>query len=168
MPKINPVEILTFPQTFGSENYRRHLPLKIGVDRDIMDRCPAISRSERNVTLRFYTSRLAYLQSLIEGVARVDLDGNPAGIVSAADAERAAARLTEVLAELEARRAAAEAARRAVKKPATMPATAALKPAPAPKSPTSEPAWVLPAISPRVQRPLLSLPVFREKTEAVK
>ena len=48
MSKINPVEILTFlaecfPQTFVSKNYRRHLPLKIGIDRDIMNRCPAIS-----------------------------------------------------------------------------------------------------------------------------
>ena len=58
------------------ENYRRHRPLKIGIDRDIMERCPAIGRTERNVILRLYTSRAAYLQSLVEGAARVDLDGN--------------------------------------------------------------------------------------------
>lgn len=156
MPKINPAEILTFlaecfPQTFVSENYRRHLPLKIGIDRDIMDRCPAISRSERNVTLRFYASRVAYLQSLVERAARVDLDGNACGEVSSAEAAFAAARLAEVLAEREAKRAA--------KKTAAVPASPTSNPASASESSTSEPAS--PAISTRVQRPLLRLPAFR-------
>ena len=153
MPKINPAEILTFlaecfPQTFVFENYRRHLPLKIGIDRDIMDRCPAISRRERNVTLRFYASRVAYLQSLVEGAARVDLDGNVCGEVSSAEAAFAAARL-----------AAEREAKRAAKKTAAVPASPTSNPASASESSTSEPAS--PAMSTRVQRPLLRLPAFR-------
>ena len=63
MPKINPVDILPFlaecfPHAFTCEKYWPHLPLKIGIDGDLVGRCPAMTRSERTVALR-YTSRLA-------------------------------------------------------------------------------------------------------------
>ena len=48
-----------------------------------------------------------YLQSLVAGAARVDLDGKAAGEVTAGDAEYAAAKLAEILASREAERAAA-------------------------------------------------------------
>ena len=56
-----------------------------------------------------------YLQGLVAGAIRVDLDGNPAGEVSAADAEHAAATLAEILASRETRRAAAMEAKRAAR-----------------------------------------------------
>ena len=59
--------------------------------------------------------------------ARLDLDGNPAGEVTARDAEYAAAKLAETLASREARRAAAVEAKGAVQvaKPAAAPVPAA-------------------------------------------
>jgi sRNA-binding protein len=48
-----------------------------------------------------------HLQGLVAGAARIDLDGNPAGEVTARDAEHAAARLAGIMASREARRVAA-------------------------------------------------------------
>ena len=64
-----------YPGCFTFEQYPPHRPLKVGIDRDIEERCPALDHPERSVALQLYTSRLMYLQSLVEGADRVDLDG---------------------------------------------------------------------------------------------
>jgi ProP effector len=89
------------------EQYQPHRPLKVGIFSEIAARCPDLARSDLTTVLNIYTRRMMYLQSLVAGAARVDLDGNPCGEVSAADQEHAAARLVEILAAREARRAAA-------------------------------------------------------------
>ena len=63
------------------------------------------------MALTAYTRRVMYLRGLVAGAARVDLDGNPAGEVTARDAEYAAAKLAKILASREAKRAAAVAAK---------------------------------------------------------
>ena len=87
-----------------------HRPLKIEISPDILARCPVLTRRELGTVLGVYASRVMYLQSLVAGAIRIDLDGNPAGEVSAADAEHAAATLAGILASRETRRAAAMAA----------------------------------------------------------
>ena len=96
-----------FPQTFVLEKYRPHWPLKVGIAADIPARCPAVERRVLSVALSAYARRVMYLRGLVAGAARVDLDGNPAGEVTARDAEYAAAKLAETLASREAKRAAA-------------------------------------------------------------
>ena len=96
-----------YPRAFVLEKYRPHRPLKVGVAADILARCPVLTRRELGPALGVYAKRVMYLQSLVAGAIRIDLDGNPAGEVSAADAEHAAATLAEILAAREARRAAA-------------------------------------------------------------
>ncbi len=91
-----------FPQTFVLEKHLQPRPLKVEIAADILARCPDLDRRVLGAALRRYTSRLVYLGSLVAGAARVDLAGNPAGEVSAATAERAAARLAEILASREA------------------------------------------------------------------
>ena len=59
------------------------------------------------VALAAYTGRVMYLRGLVAGAARIDLDGNPAGEVSAKDTEYATVKLAEILAAREARKAAA-------------------------------------------------------------
>jgi ProP effector len=95
-----------FPQTFVLEKYRPHWPLKVGIAADLVERAPELDRRKLNVALSVYTRRVMYLRGLVAGAARVDLDGNPAGEVSAGDAEHAA----EILALRQARRVAAVAA----------------------------------------------------------
>jgi len=80
-----------FPQTFVLEKHLPHRPLKVGIAADILARCPVLTRRELGPVLGVYAKRVMYLQSLVAGAIRIDLDGNPAGEVSAADAEHAAA-----------------------------------------------------------------------------
>jgi ProP effector len=88
-----------FPATFVLEKYRPHRPLKVGITTDIRGRCPEFKSRQLGSAINFYTSRLVYLQSMVEGTARIDLDGNPAGEVTARDAAHAAARVANILAQ---------------------------------------------------------------------
>ena len=137
-----------FPQTFTLEKHQPHQPLKVGIAAEIRERCPDLDRRALAATLSFYTKRIVYLQALIVGAARVDLDGNPAGEVTAGDAEYAAAKLAEILASRETKRAAAvdkDAAQ--VAKPAAVRAAAAAPPAV--------------KVVTLKKRPVLRLPAFR-------
>ena len=99
-----------FPQAFVLEQHQPHRPLKVGIFSEIAARCPDLARSDLTTVLNIYTRRMTYLQSLVAGAARVDLDGIPCGEVTAADQEHAAARLTEIQAAREAKRRATAAA----------------------------------------------------------
>ncbi len=71
-----------FPQTFfliGSE--RR--PLKIGIYHDVRAVTPDIPDKDLKLALRIYTRSIGYLSNVREGAARIDLSGQPAGIISA-------------------------------------------------------------------------------------
>ena len=82
-----------YPRAFALEKYRPHRPLKVGVADDILACCPDLNRRRLGAALAVYTRRVMYLRGLVAGVARVDLDGNMCGEVSAGDAKHAAARL---------------------------------------------------------------------------
>ena len=88
----------TYPDCFTAEQYLPHRPLKIGIDRGLAECCPALYARERGVVMRFYVSRVMYLQSLVEGAGRVDLDGNVCGEVTASDAEHARSRVAGIMA----------------------------------------------------------------------
>ena len=138
-----------FPQTFVLEKYRPHRPLKVGIAADIPARCPAVERRVLSAALSAYARRVMYLRALVAGAARVDLDGNPAGEVTARDAEYAAAKLAEILASRETKRAAAvDKGAAQVAKPAAARAAAA---PPAVKVVTLK------------KRPVLRLPAFRQQ-----
>ena len=139
-----------FPQTFVLEKYRPHRPLKVGIAADIPARCPELERRVLSVALSVYTRRVMYLKGMVAGAARVDLDGNPAGEVTAGDAEYAAAKLAEILASRETKRAAAvDKGAAQVAKPAAARAAAAAPPAV--------------KVVTLKKRPLLRLPAFRQQ-----
>jgi sRNA-binding protein len=70
--------------------YGARLPLKIGIKAEIIgDVHGAMKPHEVNDAMRFYTSSAAYLRCLRPEAVRVDLAGNPVGIVTAADAAQA-------------------------------------------------------------------------------
>ena len=135
-----------FPQTFVLEKYRPHRPLKVGIASAIPARCPALEWRVLSVVLSGYARRLMYLQSLVAGAARVDLDGKAAGEVTARDAEYAAAKLAGILASRGARRAAAVAA----------------KGAPRVASPPAAAAPPVAKVLSLKERPVLRLPAFRK------
>lgn len=68
-------------------------PLKKGIKEDLVKR---LSTLEAVVTedkacmvksLSYYVNMAAYHKSVVEGATRIDLDGNPAGVVSAEEAQ---------------------------------------------------------------------------------
>jgi sRNA-binding protein len=131
-----------FPRTFVLEKYRPHWPLKVGIAAAIPARCPGLEWRVLKMALTAYTGRVMYLRGVVEGAARLDLDGNPAGEVTARDAEYAAAKLAKVLAS---REAAAKGGERV--KPAAIP------PSPAPPAAKT------------LKRPVLRLPASRQSAD---
>jgi ProP effector len=79
-----------FPRAFTSPRS----PLKIGIHHDIAERASAITSREVRDALKFYCRTPAYQRALIEGAARVGVDGETAGIVTAAQAAIAKAKIT--------------------------------------------------------------------------
>ena len=78
-----------FPETFARDPAERQ-PLQRGIDRDLVSRLDGtVSRSALKRVLGIYTACPEYRARLIEGAARLDLDGNPAGAVTAGEAEHA-------------------------------------------------------------------------------
>jgi len=78
-----------FPQAFFAEQAQRR-PLKLGIHRDILAALgDAIDPKDLSIALRIYTANPVYLQRQTAGVARIDLDGNHAGVVSAEEAANA-------------------------------------------------------------------------------
>jgi ProP effector len=65
-------------------------PLKIGIAKDIIIKVNGtLKPHELANALQTYTGSAAYLKSLRAGASRVDLDGNTAGTVTAAEAHAA-------------------------------------------------------------------------------
>ena len=79
-------------------------PLKIGIHNDIVARHPELRPGLIAKALKTYTRSLGYLETLRAGAARIDLEGNPVGTVTAADEEDAKRKIAKA-----AKRAAAEA-----------------------------------------------------------
>jgi ProP effector len=92
-----------YPAAIAPRNHAPLHPLKIGIDRDIRERYPDVSLRTREGFLRGYVGHPGYLRLLKPDAVRVDLDGNPAGIISEDQAQNADERLAQ-LAERKKRR----------------------------------------------------------------
>ena len=80
-----------WPKCFAVKSCRR-VPLKIGIFADI---AAAGFAGDLALALRWYTGSTEYKQALKAGAARIDLDGNAAGVVSNLEARSAAAVLAK-------------------------------------------------------------------------
>ena len=90
-------------------------PLKIGIHNDIIAQHPELRPSLIASALKMYTRSPGYLETLEAGAARIDLEGNQVGTVTASDEEDAKRKIARA-----ARRAAAETSedRKAASQPA--------------------------------------------------
>jgi ProP effector len=86
----------TYPAAIARRNQAPLHPLKIGIDHDIREQCPDVPLRTHREFIRRYVGQVGYLRLLIAGTARVDLDGNPAGIVTDEHAQNAAERLAQL------------------------------------------------------------------------
>ncbi|XTZ40093.1 RNA chaperone ProQ [Salmonella enterica] len=102
-----------FPQCFSAEGEAR--PLKIGIFQDLVARVEGeynLSKTQLRSALRLYTSSWRYLYGIKAGVARVDLDGNPCGVLDEQHVEHARKQLEEAKARVQAQRAEQQAKKR--------------------------------------------------------
>ena len=123
-----------FPKTFFLYAAQRK-PLKVGIHDDIRAALgDAMGEDELSGVMRYYCGNEVYMKRCVAGAARIDLDGSPAGEVTAAEAEHAA----KLLQRRASKRAALEAAPKPP--PSSTPSLAsAPKPAP-PEAPSPAPA----------------------------
>jgi len=105
---------------FPSRFRQPRQPLKIGIHKGIIARHPELRPSVLASALATYTRSLSYLETLKAGAARIDLEGNPVGTVTAAEEEDAKRKIAKA-----GRRAAAKAIeyRKAAGQPAAKPVT---------------------------------------------
>jgi ProP effector len=100
----------TFPRCFFVYEGRRR-PLKLGIHKDILAAVDgALTPLELGKALGAYCSNRVYLSHTRKGAWRLDLDGNPAGGVTADDEAHAKAILAGIRAKKEARAVTAKAA----------------------------------------------------------
>ncbi|MFM1242249.1 RNA chaperone ProQ [Yersinia enterocolitica] len=102
-----------FPLCFTAEGEAR--PLKIGIFQDLVERVQGeenLSKTQLRSALRLYTSRWRYLYGVKVGAERVDLDGNPCGVLEEQHVEHARKQLEEAKARVQAQRAEQQAKKR--------------------------------------------------------
>jgi ProP effector len=115
-----------FPQAFIAEKWQPQRPLKIGIHIDLLA-AGIMTSNEIWAALRSYARRRMYLAAVAAGGPRIDLNGNPAGEVTAAEAAWAQQQLDQLDAAAGAEAAAAAAAaavaaqRQAKQKAASLP-----------------------------------------------
>lgn len=80
-----------YPAAFSSDEPK---PLKIGIQEDLVSE-EKVSRGKIKRALATYVRNPRYLQSLVEGADRVDLQGESAGKVTAEEEAHAKAKLDE-------------------------------------------------------------------------
>lgn len=107
----------TFPLCFILEGEAR--PLKIGLFQDLAEALQddeRVSKTQLRQALRQYTSNWRYLHGCREGAVRVDLQGNPAGVLEAEHVAHAAQQLADAKARVAEKRKAEAAAKKAQQK----------------------------------------------------
>ena len=103
-----------FPLCFILEGEAK--PLKIGLFQDLAEALEddeRVSKTQLRQALRQYTSNWRYLHGCREGAVRVDLHGNPAGVLEAEHVAHAAQQLADAKARVAENHKAEDAAKKA-------------------------------------------------------
>ena len=85
-----------FPACFARLDRRSRQPLKLKIHLDILAAAPEIDPINIGRALKLYTGHVSYLSQCVEGKDRVDLDGQPAGIVTKDQAVYAAELMAKI------------------------------------------------------------------------
>jgi len=68
----------------------------VGIYEEVIKAHPHLNRQRTRAAIGNYVGGRTYLRAMIEGNVRVDLHGDPAGLVTASDAKFAAIRLARL------------------------------------------------------------------------
>jgi sRNA-binding protein len=82
-----------WPLIFARSSARARRPLKVGIASDLKTALPNIPPVLISVSLAIYANSASYFAACTAGAARIDLDGKPAGVVSADEAAYAREKL---------------------------------------------------------------------------
>lgn len=93
--------------------FRNFSPLAIGIDKQLFEQLPEVSRKSLRLAMRSHTISTRYLKEMEKGAVRLNLDGTPAGEVTDENRRHAAEQLRERFKKQAEQRKAAEAAVRA-------------------------------------------------------
>ena len=93
--------------------FRNFSPLAIGIDKQLFEQMPEVSRKSLRVAMRSHTISTRYLKEMEKGTVRLNLDGTSAGEVTDENRQHAAEQLRERFKKQAEQRKAAEAAARA-------------------------------------------------------
>ena len=92
--------------------FRNFSPLAIGIDKQLFEQLPGVSRKSLRLAMRNHTISTRYLKEMEKGSVRLNLDGSPAGEVTDENRRHAAEQLRERFKkQAEQRKAVEEAAR---------------------------------------------------------
>lgn len=92
--------------------FRDHQPLALGIHKALKEKMPELEAAPLRVAMRIHTASTRYLKALAIGQQRFDLDGNPAGDVTAEQREVASEALKERFKKATERRKADEKAKK--------------------------------------------------------
>lgn len=94
--KMLPILVKAFPKAFFPKGWSCR-PLRVGIFNDLDAVLPCeIDRAELKLYLDIYTKQSRYLRTLKASAARIDLNGNKAGKVTAKEAASAEARFQKL------------------------------------------------------------------------
>jgi ProP effector len=75
--------------------FRDGRPLALGIHKVLLERTPDLTKEQVRVALKIHTGSTRYLKALAHATERFDLDGQPAGEVTAEQREQAQTQLKE-------------------------------------------------------------------------
>jgi sRNA-binding protein len=101
-----------FPACFAMFEQRRR-PLALGIQKEIAAAMPTLTKEQISTAMRSYVANEFYCRACREGAARVNLMGHEVGVVTAAEADNAAARIAGIKEWRKKQKAAAKEAARA-------------------------------------------------------
>lgn len=71
-----------FPKCFAGKGKDKR-PLAIGIHKQVFEAAPDLSHRSIRLAIRDYVTGYKYIRNMRTGATRVNLDGSPAGVVSA-------------------------------------------------------------------------------------
>ena len=95
------------------EVFRNFSPLAIGIDKQVFENLPELSKKSLRLAMRSHTISTRYLKEMEKGTVRLNLDGSPAGEVTDENRQHASEQLKERFKKQAEQRREAEAAAKA-------------------------------------------------------